>query len=271
MQSLYGLFGESLSHSISPQIHTIIMNKLNIKGYYHLFEVKKQELKVALEGLKALRARGLNITIPYKTDIMEHIDNISDEARRIGSVNTVKFNEGTTTGYNTDYFGLDYTFKRYDVRLKNSNAVILGNGGVAITLVQYLLDSGINEISIVGRDIEKIKAVEKFKGLRLFTYNNILEVSKKDILINCSPCGMYPKINYSPVEKGFISNFNIILDLIYNPRETLFLRYARESGVKGINGLNMLVAQAVYAQVLWNDIDFNYAFIDEILNEIELG
>ena len=110
MSELYGLLGDKLSHSISPQIHSMLFNKFSMKGYYHLFELKSEDLKAAIEGFKVIKPRGINVTIPYKIKIMEFIDELSKEAKEIGSVNTLKFEEDRTIGYNTDYFGIRDAF-----------------------------------------------------------------------------------------------------------------------------------------------------------------
>jgi shikimate dehydrogenase len=269
MDTLYGLIGEKLGHSISPLIHSIVFDKLKKESFYHLFEVQKDELPTVVTGLKTLGAKGVNVTIPYKTDIMGYLDKISDEARRIGSVNTIQFTTEGTVGHNTDYFGLKKTFERYGVDIKDKKAVILGNGGVAITVVQLLMDLGISEITMVVRNIEGMQNKELFKGLNIITYADFDSVKNYDILINTTPSGMYPKIDMSPISKDQVKGFKVVVDLIFNPKETLLLKYAKELGVKGINGLYMLVAQAVEAQKIWTSIGFSDEFLDEIFDEVE--
>jgi shikimate dehydrogenase len=269
MDSLYGLLGEKLGHSISPLIHSIVFKKLQKDSFYHLFEVKREELPTVVKGLKSLGAKGVNVTIPYKTDIMNWLDKISDEARRIGSVNTIQFTDEGTVGHNTDYFGLKKTFERYDVDIKGKKAAVLGSGGVAITVVQLLIDLGISEITLVVRNAENMQNKELFQNHRIISYEEFESIEDYGILINSTPSGMYPNVNQSPISKDELKGFKVVVDLIFNPKETLLLKYARELGIKGINGLYMLVAQAVEAQKIWTSIDFSDEFLDEVFDEVE--
>lgn len=266
MSNLFGLIGEKLNHSFSPTIHSIIFQELNMEAYYHLFEVKKGDLRDVVYGLKALGASGVNVTIPYKVGIMKYLDDISDEAEKIGAVNTICFRENKAIGYNTDYFGFGIMLNKFDIDIKNKNAVILGTGGASKAVLQYLLDKDISDVTFVSRDIAKGR--EKFKEYRIISYDDIKNLSNQDIIINCTPCGMYPKIENCPVIKEDISKFEAAVDLIYNPMETLFLKYARTQGIKAVNGLYMLVGQAIKAEELWNDIEIDGRVIDKIYERI---
>lgn len=258
----YGLIGEKLSHSFSPIIHSIIFEEINMKGCYNLFEVKNEDLKDAVYGLKALGAKGVNVTIPYKLDVMRYLDNISKEAQRIGAVNTICFKDNETIGYNTDYFGFGMMLDKHNISLKNKKAVILGTGGASKSVVQYLLDQDINDITLVSRDVKIAK--EKYNDFNIISYEQIELLKEQDIIINCTPCGMHPNTQNSPIKKEYISKFNTAVDLIYNPLETLFLKYGREEGLQTVNGLYMLVGQAVKAQELWNDIRIEESICDKI-------
>ncbi|HEY5535517.1 MAG TPA: shikimate dehydrogenase [Ignavibacteria bacterium] len=271
MSELYGLIGEKLSHSVSPQIHSMVFNKLKMKGYYHLFELKREDLKDAMAGFKVIKPRGINITIPYKIQVMEFLDEVSIEAKTIGAVNTLKFEGGKTIGYNTDYFGIGMLFNKYAIEVKNKKAVILGNGGVAVTMATYLLNSGVTEITVVARNVSKLKENSKFDSCKLISYDEIGGIKESDILVNCTPLGMYPNLNNSPIDKKYIGKFGAAVDMIYNPKKTLFLTYAEDEGLKAVNGLYMLVGQAIAAQEIWNDIRIPKSIIDEIYEKIEKG
>lgn len=271
MLELYGLIGETLKHSVSPQIHSMVFNKLNMNGYYHLFEFEYKDLQSAMQGFKVIKPRGINVTIPYKIKVMEYLDEISVEAKEIGSVNTLKFKDGKTIGYNTDYFGMGMLFNKYDIEVKNKKAVILGNGGVAVTMVQYLRNNGITEITVATRDILKLKQNKKFDDCKLISYDEIQGLKESDIVVNCTPVGTYPNMDESPIERKNISKFGNAVDMIYNPKKTLFLKYAEEAGLKAINGLYMLVGQGTAAQEIWNDIKIPKGAIDEIYDELNKG
>lgn len=266
MSNLFGLVGEKLKHSFSPTIHSIIFNELYMEGYYDLFEIRKQDLEAAVCGLNAIGARGVNVTIPYKVNIMEYLDEVSHEAEKIGAVNTICFKENKTIGYNTDYFGFGIMLDKHNIDIRNKEAVILGTGGASKAVLQYLIDKGIKEIVFVSRDIDKTK--EKFEDYRIISYEDLKNINNKDIIINCTPCGMYPKVKNCPVSREDISKFQAAVDLVYNPMETLFLKYAKNRGVKEVNGLYMLVGQAVKAQELWNDIEISSEVIDSIYEKI---
>lgn len=269
MNTLYGLIGEKLTHSISPLIHSIILKNTNINGFYHLFEVKKAQLGTVMLGLKSLNAKGINVTIPYKQSVIPYLDALSSEAERIGAVNTIWFDDNTCIGYNTDYFGLHYTFERLGVTANNKRAVILGSGGVAVTVLQYLIDNNIRDIYIASRDVEKLRWDSRFNSFNLISYTSLEELDYSDLLINCTPCGMYPNINNCAVDKETVGKCETIIDLIYNPKETLLLRYSNELGIRNINGLYMLVAQAIQAQKIWNNIECSDELINMVYEEVK--
>lgn len=267
--SLYGLLGEKLGHSYSPQIHKNVFKYLNMEGCYHLFEVEKDNLKDALNGLKTLNASGVNVTIPYKVQIMEYLDYISSKAKRIGSVNTISFSNGKTVGYNTDYYGFGMMLLKNEIDIKNRRAVILGTGGAAKSVIQYLLDNKIKEITLVSRNPDKSKI--NFSEFNIISYNDVKHLSNESVLINCTPCGMYPNTKVSPITRKEITRFEVAVDLIYNPTETELLKYAKLEGLKYANGLYMLVGQAIKAQEIWNDIEIKKEVIDKVYNIVQLN
>ena len=279
MVALYGLIGEKLSHSISPQIHALIFKKMNIDGDYRIFEVERDSLEEQLTLLKAVGAVGINVTIPYKVSIIEYLDEIGESARKLGAVNTIHFKDGKVIGHNTDYFGFGLMLKKNGIQVLGKKAVILGSGGVSKTVFHYLLDEKIEEVCVVVRDINKndkntdwIKE-ESFKNqgvVKLISYEALLDIEDKDILVNCTPCGMYPNfVDDSPVSEAIVRKFNTIVDLIYNPEETRLLNFAKKNGVKAINGLYMLVAQAVVAEEIWNNKSLGIEFIDNIYKKVQ--
>lgn len=264
MKTLYGLFGEKLGHSLSPAIHSLVLKEFNIEGYYHLFELQEYELKDAIKGLKILGAKGVNVTIPHKMPVMKHLDEISDKARKIGSVNTICFENNKTIGHNTDYDGFGMMLDTNHIETINKTALILGSGGSATGILHYLMDNGIKGVFLVSRDTEKTKEFYNMDDVNFISYDDINHINYTDIVINCTPCGMYPNIDASPLEKNIMHKFGTAIDLIYNPKETLFLKYARESGAKTVNGLYMLVGQAVRAQEIWNNITVSKNIVDKI-------
>lgn len=267
MGNLYGLIGKTLGHSISPKIHSLILESLNLNGFYNLFEVNNEDLKKAVIGLKALGAKGINVTIPHKVNIMQYLDDVSLEASKIGAINTIDFKENKLVGYNTDYYGFGESLKKEKIEVHNKEAVILGTGGASKAVFHYLLDNGINDIIFVSRIPKNTK--DKLKDFKVISYEDMNKLNCKDIIINCTPCGMYPKVESCSVDKSILSKFSSAVDLIYNPIETMFLREAREIGVKTVNGLYMLVAQAIASQEIWQRMEISQGIKKHIYEVIK--
>ena len=266
MEKLYGLLGEKLTHSYSPIIHNIIFKNIDTKAHYHLFEIEGNNLKNVMESLKTLSIQGVNVTIPYKIEIMTYLDGVASEAEKIGAVNTICINDNKAVGYNTDYYGFGMMLNKFHISVKDRQAIILGTGGAAKAVFHYLVDKGIKEITFVSRDNNKKNNFSK--DINIISYEQLKGIKNNNILINCTPVGMSPKVNESPISKNDMTNSETIIDLIYNPKETLLLRQAKELKLQGVNGLHMLVAQAVKAEELWNDIIVSSDVIDNIYNEV---
>lgn len=256
----YGLFGYPLGHSISPAIHHKIYELAEIEGAYKKFEVAEEDLKLAIQGVKVLGIAGANVTIPYKEKVMPLLDEVSQRSQRLHSVNTIKNTAGILTGYNTDYDGIALTFKIRNWQVAGKDIYVLGSGGASNGVTYFLSDQGARSITVVSR------SPEKYEGpWNCIDYQSLAQV-KGDYLINCTPVGMYPKVDVSPVVKETLNHFKIAFDMIYNPAETLFLQYAREAGLDYANGLDMLVGQAIRSVEIWEDRKFEDSLVMEILD-----
>lgn len=267
----FALIGEKLSHTFSPFIHEEILNYINIDGKYEVLEYSKDSLPNIVNDLKYKLYRGVNVTIPYKTDIIPYLDEISPEAQKIGAINTINFLFNKTIGYNTDYFGFGKLLELNKIKIKGKTALILGTGGASRAVKKYLEDNHIKTIKFASTDIEYAK--NKYSGYEVYNYNRLNIIEKTDIIINCTPLGMYGALNkdyvvdsLDIVDKSFLNKFDVAIDLIYNPIETTFLQKAKHLGLKTANGLYMLIAQAVKSQEIWNDISINDSVIDKINN-----
>jgi len=263
MKILFGLIGEKLGHSFSSQIHSSLYKKLNINAHYYTFEIDRSRLSSAVDSMKTLNIRGLNVTIPYKTEIMKYVDSISLESKNIGAINTITLENEKTHGYNTDYFGFKAMLEKCKINVKGKKIVLLGTGGVSKSVRQYLLDNGAQELLIVSRNLGN-----EINSKEIISYKELEEIEEKDIIINCTPVGMFPNIDESPVSSSVISKFKIALDMIYNPEKTKFLKLAEGLGLKSANGLYMLVVQAIKSEELWNNIKVDEIVVDEIYEEI---
>lgn len=265
----YGLIGEKLIHSYSPIIHKIIARKLGIKVQYDLIEVSSLKLNDIVLKLRGDNTVGVNVTIPYKTDIIKYLDNVSEEVKNIGAVNTIMFNNGKLTGYNTDYFGFGMTLKKNNINIVGKTVYIMGTGGASKAIFQYLKDNNVSDIIFITRDIEKAKT--KYPNQRYILYKDIENVNfNRDLLINCTPLGMYGFIDSSLVVKdfNFVLKFRYVIDIVYNPRKTELLQFCEKNNIENINGLYMLVAQAVKSQEIWNNTHIDEKIIDEIYDTV---
>lgn len=267
MEKLYGLIGEKLGHTYSPQIHDEILKNIDIDGHFGILEVRKKLLKDVIPGLKALNYKGITVTIPYKMDIIQFLDNISDEARKIGAVNVVNLKDGEAIGYNTDYYGFGMSLKNYGIDIVDEEAIVLGTGGASRAVVQYLIDNGIRKITFVSTNIAAAKT--KYPQYDVISYEQLEQFDGCSLIVNCTPVGMYPKCNATPINKRYLKKFKNAVDIIYNPEETLFLREAREQGLKAVNGMYMLVAQAVKAEEIWNEVEIPFEIIDNIMEKMK--
>lgn len=253
------LIGNNINYSFSPILHTTIFNSSSIKATYSILH--KNNITNIITHIKNNDISGFNVTIPYKENIIKFLDYISPEALEIGAVNCVKVINGKFFGYNTDYLGILETFKKMNLSLKNKKVFILGSGGAAKACWKSILDCNGIPI-IVSRNPDEISHL--FKNTKIISYIDLIN-EKGYLLINATPIGTYPNINESPVEEGIIQNFDFLLDLIYNPKETKFIKSGKKYKKICENGLFMLISQGVKSEEIWNNISIN---TDNIYNKL---
>lgn len=243
----FGLIGEKLGHSYSKEIHNLIADY-----GYELREVKREELGAFMTE----RAfSGINVTIPYKKSVMDYLDVISDDAKKIGAVNTVVNRDGKLYGYNTDFYGLKALLIHNGVSVRNKKVLILGSGGTSDTA--YNVVTGLNAK-------EAIK-VSRTKKDGFVTYDEAARLhSDADVIINATPVGMYPDDDGVPVNIGIFPSLSAVIDAIYHPLRTNLVSDAEKRGIKACGGLYMLVAQAVYAAALFENKKPDENLIDDV-------
>lgn len=218
-----GLLGRKLSHSYSPQIHRFLGDYS-----YDLFEIEPNDLE---DFLRNGDFTGLNVTIPYKKDVIPFLDELSPVAQKMGAVNTiVRRSDGTLFGHNTDYFGFRFMIRKSGLIVKDKKALVLGSGGASNTSVSVLKELGA-EVVIISRSGEN-------------NYDNLDKHYDAQIIINTTPVGMYPNTGTAPLELEHFDSLEGVLDVIYNPQRTQLLMDAENLMVPSENGLWMLVAQA---------------------------
>ena len=245
----YGLLGRSLAHSLSPQIHSCFGDYP-----YALFNREPEDL-AAFFADRSLD--GFNVTIPYKIDAFHACDALSETAKAIGAVNTVvRRPDGTLFGDNTDAFGFRYLARSVGISFGGKKVVVLGSGGASRTVQTVLRQDGAAQIVVVSRTGPD-------------NYQNLARHHDAQILINTTPVGMFPHNGTSPVSLDGFSRLEAVLDLIYNPMETVLLRLAKERGIPCGNGLAMLVAQALPGARLFSGKDLPDSLIEPTIRTIE--
>jgi shikimate dehydrogenase len=259
------LIGDPVEHSISPIIHNEVFRVLNLNYVYLAFRVLPEDLMDAVRGLRALGVVGFNVTIPHKVSVMKYLDELSPDAEVVGSVNTVVNMGGRLVGYNTDYLGVVNTFKNLGIKLEGTSATVLGAGGASRAVIYALILGGVERVFIVNRTLEKAVSLAsefsiKFPNTSLIpmslTQENLREaIQKSHIVINTTSVGMYPRTEESLVPSDLLRSDLVVMDVVYNPLETKLLRDAKAVGAKVIDGVNMLVYQAVASFKLWTGID----------------
>lgn len=245
---MFGLLGRKLGHSLSPQIHTLLCDYK-----YDLYPTEPEKLD---EFFADTSLTGYNVTIPYKVEAYNRCATLSETAKKAGSVNTVTRNaDGTLHGDNTDYFGFSYMAEKVGCDFKGKKVLVLGSGGASLTVQLVAADMGAREIIVVSRSGEN-------------NYENISLHYDADIIVNTTPVGMYPNNGEKLIELEKFTKCRKVLDLIYNPARTPLLLDAEKLGIDCINGLYMLVAQALKAAESFIKKEIPLSRIDEIYDII---
>lgn len=242
-----GLLGRKLSHSYSPQIHALMADYP-----YDLFEKEPEDVKdFILHG----DYTGINVTIPYKKDVIPYLDELSPMAKRMGAVNTiVRRKDGSLFGHNTDYFGFSDLLRRSGIAVSGKKVLVLGSGGASNTAVKVLEDMGAHVI-IISRSGEN-------------NYQNLSLHRDASVIVNTTPVGMYPNTGVSPVDLREFPHLTGVLDMIYNPARTQFLLDAETLGLSNANGLWMLVAQAKESAEYFCGHPLPDALIEEVYQKL---
>lgn len=242
---MYGLLGEHLPHSFSPQIHSALGNR-----NYNLFEVAPENLDAFM---KKHDFKGINVTIPYKKAVIPYLDVISPEAEKIGAVNTIKVVDGKLYGDNTDYFGFKYMVEKSGVTIHNKKALVLGSGGASLTVQAVLRDMNAREIVVLSRNGDD-------------NYVNMyIKHTDAEIIVNTTPVGMYPDNLNTLVDLDRFPKLSGVLDVVYNPLKTRLILDAEQRNIPCSAGLSMLVAQAKKA----HEIFFDTMVENDVCEQIE--
>ena len=281
---LIGLFATPIRHSLSPTMHNLAFKKLGLNYVYLAFEVGNEELVDVIKGMRALKVRGFNVSMPNKTKILPYLDELADSAKFTGTVNTVVNENGRLIGHSTDGIGYTRNLKEHGLDIRGKKMTLIGSGGAATSIaIQSALD-GISEISIFARnDAFFEKAVENARiinedmkdySVKASVYhledNNQLkkEISSSDILTNGTGVGMKPLEGMSVIEDlSMLRPDLIITDVIYSPFKSKLLQQAEAIGATAINGIGMMLWQGALAFEIWTGQKMPIEYIQEQMFE----
>jgi len=274
-----GLLGNPVSHSHSPLMHNAVFNKLGIKAIYLPFQVFPQQLQKAVFGLQALGFKGVNVTVPFKEAVLPFMDKLSPEAQLYQAVNVAAFEGDEIIGYNTDGPGFIAALQEAGVTSWD-HCLLLGAGGAARSISLALAQKGAREITIL--DVDEAKACHLAEHVARHTSvisqgktsssdNWSQAAGQADLVVNCTPVGMYPRIEESPVGSlEEVADQAVVGDIVYNPLETRFLALARQRGLTTVNGLDMFVYQGALTLKILLGIDAPVKFMKEVVrNELQ--
>lgn len=255
-----GLIGNPVEHTMSPIIHNELAAMFSHNLVYVPFHVK-EDLQKAVEGAYALHVLGMNVTVPYKTKVMEYLSEVDEKAARIGAVNTLVRTESGYKGYNTDMPGLYRAMQEDGIELKGADVVILGAGGVARAVAMLAAEKEAARIRILNRTQEKaqklvteVKQILPETDIEAAGTGSFLQMQGQEwIAVQATSVGMFPHTEQAVIEeKDFYKKLQAGYDLIFNPEETKFMKLVREAGKEAYNGLKMLLYQGISAYELWN-------------------
>lgn len=256
-----GLIGDPVEHSMSPVMHNAAFRELGLDFLYLPFRVKKEEVGKAIDGMRALNFRGLNVTIPHKVAVIPLLNELDPLAEKIGAVNTIINNDGKLTGYNTDAGGFIRALLAKGIEPDGKSVAVIGAGGAARAITFILADkkarlvifNRIEELEwakdLAGRITQTFG--QKVEALELNRENLARVLNKADILVNATSVGMSPNTGDSPVEADLLRPGLAVYDIVYNPTKTRLLREAEAVNAKTIGGLDMLVWQGALAFEMW--------------------
>ena len=267
-----GLIGNPVEHTMSPVIHNTLAEKMNLNMVYVPFLVQ-QDLAAAVKGAYALNVQGLNITVPYKSDVLESLVSVDDLAEKIGAVNTLVKTDGGYKGYNTDMSGLYRAMTSYGIKIEGEEIILLGAGGAARAVAYLCVYYKAKKVYLLNRTIEKAESIaEEIKQstgediivpMQLEDYKQLGE--RKMLCIQATSVGLSPHDNEVIIsDKEFYEKIHTGYDLIYRPTNTKFMQLVKEHGGQAYHGLKMLLYQGIEAFEMWNQVKVEDSLCDYV-------
>lgn len=234
MKKLYGVIGNPIGHSMSPDIHNASLKDLSLDGHYHAFKVEEDDLEDAVKGIRALGVHGINVTVPHKVSIMDYLDHIDDSAKVIGAVNTVRREGDKLVGYNTDGEGfVKSLMKVLDKPISELSFLMIGAGGAARAIFTTIARNVPKKFDICNRTLEKAKQLTEstpsFHNKEVLSIKEAEERLKQyDVIIHTTSVGMYPNVDEVPISLQRAASSAVVCDIVYNPIQTALLKEANQ-------------------------------------------
>ncbi|MFQ6678649.1 MAG: shikimate dehydrogenase [Fidelibacterota bacterium] len=246
----FAVIGDPIAHSLSPTLHSEIYRQLGIHASYEKIHLSSDQLS---DFMVQNKLDGLNVTIPHKTTAIPYLKELDKSAEIIGAVNCISAGKG----YNTDWIGFLKAMELNDVELTGKDCLILGAGGAARAVAYALIKSNVNSITIANRTKEKAVSLTQWVKsqsvirVKSSSPERLDTLTSEHIIINCTPLGMWPDTESVPMDVNDISKPQVLVDTIYNPWETEWLKLGKEKGAKTVGGLDMFIAQGLASADIW--------------------
>ncbi len=269
-----GLIGNPVAHTLSPLIHNTLARDLGHNLVYVPFPVDEGELEAAVKGAQALHLQGLNVTVPYKSEVLPYLQEVDELAGRIGAVNTLVCQGEGFKGYNTDMTGLKRAMESDGINLSEETVIVLGAGGAARAVAFLCAHTGVRKVYLLNRTVEKAREIARevntafdrdcIEALPLAEYGKI--PGGGYLAVQATSVGLHPHTEEAVIgEPAFYQKIHTGYDLVYKPSRTKFMRLVQEQGGRAFNGLKMLVYQGILAYELWNQVTVEEAEAEKIL------
>lgn len=258
---VYGVIGDPIEHSLSPILHNAAFSYLKLDSVFLAFQVKKENVENAMQGMRALDIHGLNVTMPHKSAVIPFLDEVDQTAKTLNAVNTIHNNDGRLCGFSTDGIGALKALEENNADPNGKRVLLLGAGGAA-RAIAYTLAQKASELVILNRTSRQAEELAKVLKQTLskrvvskaLTRGNVQESLKdSDILVNATSVGMKPDVNQSLVEAEWLKPDLTVMDIVYNPVETKLIKDAKLAKAKVVNGVEMLIHQGAASFTIWTN------------------
>ncbi len=245
----FAVIGNPIKHSLSPALHNWVFKSLGIDAEYEKKRIFQNELAGTIRDLDCGKLHGINITIPHKENIMQHLHEINPRAKSIGAVNVIRKSGNKLVGNNTDWYGFTMALKKNGVDPSGKEVIVLGAGGAARSIIFSLKQSGIKKIVLLNRTLQKAEKLQDEIVFPSSLEDSVMVIKNDSIIINTTSMGM--QSDQSPLDLRLLHENQILIDVIYTPLETSFLKFGKKIGAKTLNGLDMFIYQALASLDLW--------------------